>query len=160
MSDLLSISLFQLLSVLSFLTSVVAVFRMGAGFHRLQQFKFDSGAPATVSQPVTRPWSWSGLPTVSFSINALIGEDEEVQRDAERELSVPSYSAGTELVRMNWRAEKSMSTLPPLSYAQPPLSMAKLIMSRHTHRKPYRIPRRSYGSSRPTASSRLTQPVV
>ena len=145
MFDFLSLSVFQLLSILSFVTSVLAILRMGTGsFHRLSpKFETSTVPQASAVMTAARQWSWSSLPS-SFSLNALIGEDEEV-KDTEKDLS--GYSAGAELVRMDWRSDKPFSGMhvcscrptprsdsPPVSpvpYSQPPLSMAKLIMARH-----------------------------
>lgn len=109
MFDVLSLSVFQLLSILSLVTSVLAVLRMGTGsLHRLShKFETSSVAQPSTAMTAAKTWSWSSLPA-SFSLNALIGEDEEV-RDAEKELSVSGYSAGAELVRMDWRSEKQLS---------------------------------------------------
>ena len=97
MSDLLSLSVLQLLSVFSFLTSVLAVVCVGSGsLHRLAhrvEPGVDTPAPEMSITSGKHPlWNWSGLP-VSFSLDTLIGEDEEPQ----------GYVGGTELTRMDWQ---------------------------------------------------------
>ena len=97
MSDLLSLSVLQLLSVFSFLTSVLAVVCVGSGsLHRLAhrvEPGVDAPAPEMSITSGKHPlWNWSGLP-VSFSLDTLIGEDEEPQ----------GYVGGTELTRMDWQ---------------------------------------------------------
>ena len=97
MSDLLSLSVLQLLSVFSFLTSVLAVVCVGSGsLHRLAhrvEPGVDAPAPEMSITSGKHPlWNWSGLP-VSFSLDTLIGEDEEPQ----------GYVGGSELTRMDWQ---------------------------------------------------------
>ncbi|KAI0078052.1 hypothetical protein K474DRAFT_1706778 [Panus rudis PR-1116 ss-1] len=163
MTDFLSISLLQLLSVLSFVTSVFAVVRVGTGpLHRLSQHKFDWGITRSAvamqdSAAATLKWSWNGLP-VSFSLNTILGEDEEEGKESSATTHLGGYSGGAQLVRMNWQTSKHV---PPITYSsQTPISMAKLIMSRHSQRKPYRIPRKFPGMPRSTPTSRLTESVV
>ena len=105
MSDFLSLSVLQLLSVFSFLTSVLAVLCVGSGsLHRLAhrvEPVVDAPPPDAMSsltsgkQPL---WTWSGLP-VSFSIDTLIGEDEPQEPQG--------YVGGTELTRMDWQVSRS-----------------------------------------------------
>ena len=71
----LFVSFLQILSVLSFFTSVLALVRVGSvSFHRLSH-KFEAqpqqmGVASDAKAPL---WNWSG----SFSLGSLIGEDEE-----------------------------------------------------------------------------------
>ncbi len=113
MSDFLSLSLFQLLSVLSFLTSVIAVLRLGPGsLHRFSH-KYEPQVSASSTEmgvgadkPASWSWSLTGLP-VSFSWSTLIG-DEEPGQDAEDD--VEKLSAGaSQVVRMNWQLAKPRS---------------------------------------------------
>lgn len=108
MSDWFSLSVLQILSVLSFVTSLLAVVRVGAGsFHRLQH-KFDaSAADMNVAPEVKLPmWNWkvSGLP-VSFSLGSILGEDEQ----EETETGLAGYTGGSTLVRMDWQVVHSQS---------------------------------------------------
>ena len=152
MSDLLSLSVLQLLSVFSFLTSVLAVVCVGSGsLHRLAhrvEPGVDAPAPEMSITSGKHPlWNWSGLP-VSFSLDTLIGEDEEPQ----------GYVGGTELTRMDWQVSRSrIGVFPcptplvrPVSVSCPspvtqtydsraPMSMAKLIMSRHVSTQSGRV---------------------
>ncbi|CAL1710167.1 unnamed protein product [Somion occarium] len=157
MSELLSLSVIQLLSIFSFFTSVFAVLRVGSGsFHRLShKFESDVARPAADLNVGTAKWSWSGLP-VSFSLNTILGEDETKERSHE---ALGGYTGGGQLVRMNWQTTKQ-HVPPSIYYQQTPISMAKLIMSRHSQRKPYRIPRRTPGMPRPTPPSRLMESAV
>ena len=104
MSELLSLSVLQLLSVLSFLTSVLAVVCVGSGsLHRLAHrvdpgvdtptpdMDLDTMALTSGKHPL---WNWSGLP-VSFSLDTLIGEEEKEPPTG--------YVGGTELTRMDWQ---------------------------------------------------------
>lgn len=148
MSEFLSLSVLQLLSVFSFLTSVLAVVCVGSGsLHKLRLESGVDSAPASemsLAAGKHQPWSWGGLP-VSFSINSLIGDDEVEEH-------TDGYVGGSELARMDWQVERprigastrlfacptvliSFCSLPP-TVAQTfdsrgPMSMAKLIMSRH-----------------------------
>ncbi|KAI0649761.1 hypothetical protein C8Q79DRAFT_1006102 [Trametes meyenii] len=127
MSDFLSLSVLQLLSVFSFLTSVLAVVCVGSGSLN----KFSHRVGATVESPPTSDmsitsgkhhlWNWSGLPT-SFSVGSLIGEDEQVE--------TTGYVGGAELARMDWQVGRSPSVAQTFD-SRVPMSMAKLIMSRH-----------------------------
>lgn len=124
MSELLSLSVLQLLSVLSFFTSVLAVVCVGSGsLHKLAH-RVESGVDAptpdmdldmsiTSSAGKHPLWNWSGLP-VSFSLDSLIGEEEKEQPSG--------YVGGTELTRMDWqvsaaRSRIGMSTLASRSLA-------------------------------------------
>lgn len=147
MSEILSLSVLQLLSVFSFLTSVLAVVCVGSGsLHRLAhrvESGVDTPAPDMSITSGKHPlWNWSGIP-VSFSLDTLIGEDDQEESKG--------YVGGTELTRMDWQVSRSRYGTCPLrarlpcssSYCPPPplvthtydsrvpMSMAKLIMSRH-----------------------------
>ena len=153
MGDLMSLSVLQVLSVLSLLTSLFAVVRVGAGsLHRFShKFEANLNRPPSemnIADGKAPLWNWNlgG----SFSLGSLIGEDEEeeVGRNA-------GYTGGSDLMRMDWQVSRPVtgtsphrhhrvpqtsqrSPLPPLltvqippQFSQPPISMAKLIMSRH-----------------------------
>ena len=198
MGDLFSLSVLQILSVLSFLTSILAVVRVGTvSLHRFSpKFEAHINQPEmNVARDTKAPlWSWSlgG----SLSLGSLIGEEEEEEAGTGR-----GYTGGSDLVRMDWQVARPVSSasrfrlalwpadvldrllvqLPP-QYSQPPISMAKLIMSRHVRscsvfstvtppfsqasplsqlqRKPSRQTRRLSGSPRSTTPSRLTQSAV
>ncbi|EJF59896.1 hypothetical protein DICSQDRAFT_148228 [Dichomitus squalens LYAD-421 SS1] len=151
MSDFLSLSVLQLLSVLSFLTSVLAVVCVGSGsFHRLAhrvEHGVDAPAPDMSITSGKHPiWNWSGLP-VSFSLDTLIGEDEEPQ----------GYVGGTELTRMDWQVTARPRIVTTPYESRVPMSMAKLIMTRHSQRRPTRQ-RRIPGMPRQTTPrSRLAE---
>ncbi|OCH85289.1 hypothetical protein OBBRIDRAFT_815138 [Obba rivulosa] len=159
MSELLSLSVFQFLSVLSFLTSLLAVFRVGSvSFNRISH-RFDADVTPQpphigVSSGKFHLWNWSGLP-VSFSLGTLIGEDENEEKHA-----MGGYVGGNELMRINWQTSKQRPLL-QIYDSRPPASMAKLIMSRHLQRKAFRMPRRhTPGSPRPPTPSRLIESAV
>ncbi|KAH9933091.1 hypothetical protein B0H21DRAFT_699550 [Amylocystis lapponica] len=162
MSDLLSLSVFQVLSVLSFFTSVLAVVCVGSGsLHRLSHklgadFNMPVQAPVTADMLKQHLWSWNGLSPVSFSLGTLIGEDAQ-ERGMKSILG--GYIGGGDLMRMNWQVGRPRFG-PPVYDAHAPLSMAKLIMSRHSQRRPPRVPRRAPGMPRPTPPSRLVESVV
>lgn len=109
MSDWFSLSVLQILSVLSFVTSVLAVVRVGAGsFNRLQhKFEANVNQPASgmnVATSVKFPvWNWkvSGLP-VSFSLGSILGEDEP----EETEDGMGQYAGAPSLVRMDWQVSR------------------------------------------------------
>lgn len=111
MSDFLSLSLFQLLSVISFLTSVIAVLRLGPGsLHRFSH-KYEpqvaTSAEMGVGADKSTSWSWSmaGLP-VSFSLSTLIG-DEETGQDTEDDLeNLSGVTSPSQVVRMHWQQGK------------------------------------------------------
>lgn len=107
MSDILSLSVFQVLSILSFLTSILAVVRVGAGTLNRFSPRIDSevGSAPHMNLSAGKPhlWNWSGLP-VSFSIGALIGEDDHIVDVSEKQ--VQGYVGGSDLVRMNWHVTK------------------------------------------------------
>lgn len=156
MGDLFSLSFLQILSVVSFFTSVLALVRVGSvSLHRLShKFEAQTQQMGVASDTKAPLWNWSlgG----SLSLGSLIGEDEEEEVGA-----AGGYTGGTDLMRMDWQGSSRPLTvrLPP-QYTQPPISMAKLIMQRHLQRKPNRYLRRvPSGSSRPAVSSRLTQSV-
>lgn len=162
MSELLSLSVLQLLSVLSFLTSVLAVVCVGSGsLHRLAHrvepgvdapapapdIDLDSMALTSGKHPL---WNWSGMP-VSFSLDTLIGEEEKEQPSG--------YVDGTELTRMDWQvsaAARSRIVASPYD-SRVPMSMAKLIMTRHTQRRPARARRIPGMPRQPTPRSRLAE---
>ncbi|KAI0819900.1 hypothetical protein BC628DRAFT_1400473 [Trametes gibbosa] len=154
MSEILSLSLLQLLSVFSFLTSVLAVVCVGSG--SLHKLRFDSGVDAAAADMSLNPgkhqlWNWSHLPA-SFSINSLIGDDEPEEHNG--------YVGGSELARMDWQVGRPRIVTQTFD-SQGPMSMAKLIMSRHTQRRPARLSRRIPGMPRqPTPRSRLAESVV
>ncbi|EMD36873.1 hypothetical protein CERSUDRAFT_114791 [Gelatoporia subvermispora B] len=130
MSELLSLSVFQLLSILSFLTSLLAVFRVGAGsFNRISHYLDGDVTHQTphigIGSGKSQLWNWTGLP-VSFSLGALIGEDEH----EEDKHAVGGYVGGGELMRMNWQIGRQRPLLQTYD-ARQPASMAKLIMTRH-----------------------------
>ncbi|KAI0761352.1 hypothetical protein BD413DRAFT_486148, partial [Trametes elegans] len=127
MSDVLSLSLLQLLSVFSFLTSVLAVVCVGSGSLNKLSHRFDArvdSAPASdmVASGKQQLWNWSGLP-VSFSINSLIGDDEQQEQTG--------YVGGSELTRMDWQVSRPRTIVTQTFDPPAPMSMAKLIMSRH-----------------------------
>lgn len=156
MGDIFSLSVLQILSVLSFLTSVLAVVCVGSG----SLYRLSHKIEADVNQPPSEMnvagakvplWNWSA----SFSLGSLIGDDDD-----EEVGGTPGYTGGSDLVRMDWHVSRPVRVIqpqPPL--AQPPVSMAKLIMSRHLQRKPAR-PRRMPGMPRTTPPSRLTEAVA
>jgi hypothetical protein len=165
MSDLFSLSLLQFISVLSFITSLLAVLRVGSGSLYRLSHKFDhDDVSQTASElevgntPKVPSWNWSlsGLP-VSFSLGTLIGEGEEEERQ-ESTHTMGGYTGGTDLMRMDWQVNRRPRTVSPppyVLYSQPPASMAKLIMSRHMQRKPSRPPRRMPNVSGSMGTSRL-----
>ena len=141
MGDLFSLSFLQILSVLSFFTSVLALVRVGSvSLHRLShKFEAQPQQMGVASDPKAPLWNWSG----SFSLGSLIGEDED-----EEVGTATGYTGGSELMRMNWQVSRPVTGVSPvLSWScaplnfhlvhlppqrsQPPISMAKLIMSRH-----------------------------
>lgn len=151
MSDFLSLSVLQLLSVVSFLTSVLAVVCVGSGsLNRLAtrpEPTVDTPPMSSITSGKQPLWTWTGLP-VSFSIDSLIGEDDQEEPQG--------YVGGTELTRMDWQVSRSPRIgafrppshhyrrvadarppdfpLPPVTQtfdSRAPMSMAKLIMSRH-----------------------------
>ncbi|KIP10755.1 hypothetical protein PHLGIDRAFT_196459 [Phlebiopsis gigantea 11061_1 CR5-6] len=111
MADLFSLSFLQILSLLSFLTSVFAVVCVGAGsLHRLSH-KLEANLNRPPSQmniagEKTPLWNWNlgG----SFSLGSLIGEDEEVEVGGAR-----GYTGGSDLMRMNWQISKPVTELFP-----------------------------------------------
>ncbi|KAM5546099.1 hypothetical protein V8D89_000225 [Ganoderma adspersum] len=163
MSELLSLSVLQLLSVLSFLTSVLAVVCVGSGsLHRLAhrvEPGVDTPTPdmdldmSLTSGPGKHPlWNWSGLP-VSFSLDSLIGEEEKEQPSG--------YVGGTELTRMDWQVSAARSRIVASPYeSRVPMSMAKLIMTRHTQRRPTRVRRIPGMPRQQTPRSRLAESFV
>ncbi|KAI9060028.1 hypothetical protein FKP32DRAFT_1595776 [Trametes sanguinea] len=156
MSDVLSFSLLQLISVFSFLTSILAVVCVNSGSlqklaHRVDHGVDSSSASDIAIAPGKHLWNWSGLP-VSFSIGSLLGEDEQTD--------TTGYVGGSELSRMDWQVGQSR-LVTDLPDSRVPISMAKLIMSRHMQRRPARLSRRIPGMPRPpTPRSRLAESFV
>lgn len=158
MCEILSFSVLQVLSVLSFLTSILAVLHVGAGsLHRLSnKFEADLNLPQ-LSLNTGKPhlWNWSALPA-SFSLSSILGEETQERSADEKELG---FMSGSDLLRIHWQVGRPR--LGPHFYeSQPPLSMAKVIMSRHSQRRPVRLQRRMSGAPRPTPPSRLVESVV
>ncbi|KAI0089561.1 hypothetical protein BDY19DRAFT_993148 [Irpex rosettiformis] len=160
MGDWFSLSVLQILSIVSFVTSLFAVARAGSVTFGRWQHKFEANIQqpaANVAASVKIPlWSWkvSGLP-VSFSLGSILGEDEEQDEGKD---SMVGYDGGSTLVRMDWQLSRSATAIPQPQFTQPPLSMAKLIMTRHLQRKPGRALRRVQGSIR--TPTRLSQSAV
>ncbi|TDL27751.1 hypothetical protein BD410DRAFT_327877 [Rickenella mellea] len=76
-------------------------------------------------------------------------------------MTAVEYTGGHELVRMSWSSKPSFDRpLQTLYDAQKPLSMAKLIMSRHAQRRPPRLPLRRYPNVVAPHPSRLMEEVV
>ncbi|KAI0329813.1 hypothetical protein GY45DRAFT_1324621 [Cubamyces sp. BRFM 1775] len=159
MSDVLSLSLLQLLSVFSFLTSVLAVVCVGSGSLQKLAHRVESGVDSPpASDMAINPgkhqlWNWSGLP-VSFSIGSLIGEDEQQDPNG--------YIGGSDLSRMDWQVSRPRTDIVTNTLdSRVPMSMAKLIMLRHVQRRPSRNSRRIPGMLRPpTPRSRLAESFV
>ncbi|GJE93151.1 hypothetical protein PsYK624_093100 [Phanerochaete sordida] len=152
MGDLFSLSFLQILSVLSFLTSVLAL--GSVSLHRLShKFEAQTQQMGVASDSKAPLWNWSLAG--SLSLGSLIGEDED-----EEVGTSAGYTGGSDLMRMDWQVSRPVTVRLPPQYTQPPISMAKLIMQRHLQRKTHRYARRvPSGSSRPAVSSRLTQSV-
>lgn len=114
MGDLFSLSVLQMLSVVSFCTSLLAVVCVGAGsFHRLAH-KFDAHHPVTPPAPemhVAKAPLWNWSLGGAFSIGSLIGEDEEEEVGV-----MPGYTGGADLVRMDWQLSRPVTGMsaPPL----------------------------------------------
>ncbi|KAH9834783.1 uncharacterized protein C8Q71DRAFT_124231 [Rhodofomes roseus] len=129
MFEILSFSVLQVLSVISFLTSILAVLHVGAGsLHRLSnKFEADLNLPQ-LSLHTGKPhlWNWSGLPA-SFSLSSILGEESQEQSADEKGLR---YMGGSDFSRVHWQVGRSRFG-PQFYDSQPPLSMAKVIMSRH-----------------------------
>ncbi|GBE83349.1 hypothetical protein BKA93DRAFT_732512 [Sparassis latifolia] len=163
MCEILSLSVLQVVSVLSFLTSILAVLCVGSGSlyrlsHRLDaKFEAEVGSQLMSAEAWKPLWNWSGFP-VSFSLGSIVGEDEK--RTTNNGYS--GYIGGGDLVRMNWQVSRQRSAVSHIfdikGYA--PISMAKIIMSRHSQRRPLRLPRRAPGMPRPTPPSRLMESTV
>lgn len=104
MGDLFSLSFLQILSVLSFLTSVLALVRVGSvSFHRLShKFEAQTQQMGVASDTKAPLWNWNlgG----SFSLGSLIGEDEE-----EEVASTGGYTGGSDLMRMDWQVTRPIS---------------------------------------------------
>lgn len=112
MGDLMSLSVLQILSVLSFLTSLFAVVRVGAGsLHRFShKFEANLNRPPSdmnIADGKAPLWNWnlSG----SFSLGSLIGEDEEEEVGRSG-----GYTGGSDLMRMDWQVSRAVSGMPQL----------------------------------------------
>lgn len=122
MSDVLSLSLLQLLSVFSFLTSVLAVVCVGSGSLQKLAHRFELGVDSPPASEIAinsgkhQLWNWSDLP-VSFSIGSLIGEDEQQDPNG--------YVGGSELTRMDWQVSR-----PRTGIGTPALHLAPAIAYR------------------------------
>lgn len=102
MGDIFSLSVLQILSVLSFLTSVLAVVCVGSG----SLYRLSHKIEADVNQPPSEMnvagakvplWNWSA----SFSLGSLIGDDDD-----EEVGGTPGYTGGSDLVRMDWHVSR------------------------------------------------------
>ncbi|KLO18964.1 hypothetical protein SCHPADRAFT_885843 [Schizopora paradoxa] len=140
MSVLLSIS--SVLSFLSFLTTVLALARVGAAAFATNQSQMQQQLQRL--QLVASGGDSNGLLLPRGSQLGLADADEKgVANDLEKLKGL--VSAG-ELMRIpsNWGPmRRPRLAFPPaalLDEPQQPLSMAKLIMSRHSHRRPSRSP--------------------
>jgi len=83
---------------------------------------------------------WEGLSQLSLPVSLSVADNEMVGSTVGKGMGV-----ATELVKFDWQMRRSRPTFdtpPPALYqSQAPLSMAKLIMSRHTVRRPTNKPR-------------------
>jgi len=170
MSVLLSIS--SILSLLTFLTTVLALVRVGtAAFASNQPFR--QQAPHIGVQPLRIQWA-GGEEGMSLSRALRLGfkaEREEKQRANGAGLE-NGYLAGAPQVRMSSMGMLSSSARalgrPPSPYPRlnvpAPISMAKLIISRQNRRKPGRVSvRRPPGlptNTTPSSRSRLIEQVL
>ncbi|KZT28314.1 hypothetical protein NEOLEDRAFT_1145923 [Neolentinus lepideus HHB14362 ss-1] len=169
MGDLLSLSV-VLISVFSFITSLLAIV-VRVGFSHPPPFSLSSeaGQPhheSPMSQAmaqVDKLWNWSASLGLPFNING--GSGMSGMSDAGMGIGM-GYTGGAQLVRMNvnWHVPRKFGEKPPppppYVDVQAPLSMAKIIMSRH-HRRPNRPPRRLPGMSPPQSRhSRLVESFV
>ena len=140
MGDLFSLSFLQIISILSFLTSVLAVVRVGSvSLHRLsQQQKWAADVPRPESDYTAQAnlklpswslnWSLGGLPA-SFSIDSLIGEDDGQPQIVEKSSVLHGgYNGGSPLSRMDWQLSR------PRIGTSCPLPM--IVCRRLTHRCP------------------------
>ncbi|KAI5120530.1 hypothetical protein M0805_004538 [Coniferiporia weirii] len=140
MSTLPSVS--TVLSLLSFLATVFALARVGAAAFSANQSTNTAQVPRHVHLQLDGPHSMSLSQAIRFGVGA--------EREKEKNTMGVGYVGGHELVRMpstNWSSVRRPGLLfrPPSPFPdqQKPLSMAKLIMSRHNHRKASRsIPTR------------------
>ena len=116
MGDWFSLSVLQILSIVSFVTSLFAVARAGSVTLGRWQHKFEANIQqpaANVAASVKVPmWSWkvSGLP-VSFSLGSILGEDEEQDEGKD---SMVGYHGGSMLVRMDWQLSRPATGSCPL----------------------------------------------
>lgn len=182
MGDLFSLSLFQFLSILSFLTSLLAVVRVGSvSLHRFSQqhksFAADVPEPemhTTMKLPSwSLNWGLSGLP-VSFSLNTLIGEDEaQPEMDEKRSIVQSGYTGGASLVRMpmDWQVNRTRigtSHIHPSSFRQltyssysslsPPILTTTNIDGQTHHVETCASPFPGVPSLRPSYLTRLPSP--
>ena len=128
MGDFLSLSLLQVISLVSFITSILAVVRVGSvSFNRLSQHKFaadvpqpesDYNAHASLKLPSWNiNWSLSGLPA-SFSLGTLLGEDEsQPELDEKGGIGHGGYTGGADLCRMDWQLNRSRTRAFSLSWS-------------------------------------------
>jgi len=150
------LSFTSVLSLLTFLTTVLALVRVGSAafLSNQNQLQFQLAERC------------GGAPTAQMILAHGVG----LGTGAVDGGVYKGFVGGHELVRMpvSWAALRRPSLLfrpPSPGYdSQRPLSMAKLIMSRHTHRRPSRAPsiqRRPPGlSSNVGSRSRLIQEVA
>lgn len=107
MCELLSFSVLQVLSVLSFLTSIVAVLHVGAGsLHRLShKFEADLNLPQLSLNP-GKPHLWNWSVPASFSLSSILGEESQERAADEKGLR---YMGGSDLVRVSWQVGRARS---------------------------------------------------
>ena len=105
MCELLSFSVLQVLSVLSFLTSILAVLHVGAGsLHRLShKFEADLNLPQ-LSLNTGKPHLWNWSVPASFSLSSILGEESQERTADEKGLR---YMGGSDLVRVNWQVGRA-----------------------------------------------------
>ncbi|TFK52951.1 hypothetical protein OE88DRAFT_1724695 [Heliocybe sulcata] len=167
MGDLLSLSV-VLISVLSFVTSILAIV-VRVGFTHAVPFSLPSeavqqhheGHMSQAMAQVDKLWHWSASLGLPFNVNG--GSGGPGMSEAGMGMG---YTGGAQLVRMNvnWHVPRKFGEKPPPPppYVDPqaPLSMAKIIMSRH-HRRPNRPPRRFQGTpAQQSRHSRLVESFV
>ncbi|EPQ51743.1 hypothetical protein GLOTRDRAFT_112297 [Gloeophyllum trabeum ATCC 11539] len=171
MGDLLSLSV-VMISVLSFLTSLLAVLiRVQAHHFSLPSTSYahadDSMASSSSSMTqMDKLWHWSASLGLPFNLNGA--SPPGMGADAGMGMGMGGYAGAAHLARMNlnmnWQITRKFGPEkpppPPPCHPQPPLSMAKLIMSRH-QRRPNRPPRRYPGMAAPSQArhSRLVESV-
>jgi len=83
---------------------------------------------------------WEGLPQLSLPVSLSVSDNEMVGASVGKGMGV-----GMELMKHEWQSRRlkpAFDAPPPALYqSQAPLSMAKIIMSRHTIRRPGNKPR-------------------